>query len=114
MINSTAVSPMQYVHEVLTGEFGRMTAALEDDGRVQPVYLPGGERPGLADFLLTTHSRWLFGRFERNEDLLVVEHSVTTDSLTPTAIVRIARTVHDEAVNAERTLQAIGALSDDE
>ncbi len=78
----TTATPMQYVHEVLAEEFGRMTPPLEDEGRLQAVYLPGGtyavvvvqstdttvtvrkavgepdfERPGLADYLLSGCAR---------------------------------------------------------
>jgi|GEM_PF-6476217 hypothetical protein len=137
--DTSTTTPMSFVHEVLTGEFGRMAPELEDDGRVQPVYLPGGryavvigqssrttitvrkmigrpdfDRPGLADYLLTEHSRWLLGRFERNEDALVVEHTLTLDALTPATLVRTVRAVHEAATDGERTLIAIGALSEDE
>ena len=136
--DTTTTAPMDFVHGVLAEEFGRMAPELEDDGRLQPVYLPGGsyavviaqsspttitirkligrpdfERPGLADYLLSEHSRWLLGRFERNEDTLVVEHTLTLDALTPGTLVRTVRVVHDAATDAERTLVAIGALSND-
>lgn len=136
--NTTTATPMAFVHDVLSEEFGRMAPELEDNGRLQPVYLPGGryavvvaqssrttitirkmigrpdfDRPGLAGYLLTEHSRWLLGRFERNEDALVVEHTLTLDALTPETLVRTVRVVHDAATDSERTLVAIGALSED-
>jgi hypothetical protein len=126
---------MVRIHELLTAEFGRMAAELEDDGRLQPVLLPGGTyvvlveqssehtitvrkpvgrpdftRPGLAAFLLSEPSHWLFGRYGRVDDMLAVEHTLSLDALTPALLSRVVRVVHEAACDAEHTLVAIGAL----
>ena len=138
-MENTTHTPMQTVHDVLAAEFGRMAPPLKDDDQVQLVYLPGGRyalfvcqstettvsvrkavgepdftRPGLADYLLTDHRRWLFGRFERNDDMLVIEHTLAIDSLTPETLVRVVRAVHDAAYRAEHMLLTIGAMEADE
>lgn len=129
---------MGRVHDCLVREFGRLTPGLTDDGRAQLVYLPGGRyatvvvmssentvtvrkmvgapdltEPGVAEFLLREHSKFLYGRFELNDDHLVVEHTIGVDCLT-TALPTAVRAVHSVACDAEQLLQQVEVLGKDE
>ncbi len=133
-MSDTTTTVMDRVHDMLAAEFGRCATPVSDDG-VQLVHLPGGrfaivvrmssdhtvtvsklvgepnwELPGLADFLLRDHSRWLFGRFERNGDLLNVEHTLETAGLTSQALAAVIIGVQLATCEAEKTLLAVGAL----
>jgi hypothetical protein len=83
----------------------------------KPVGTADFTRPGLADYLLSEHSRWLFGRFERNDHMLVVEHTLSTNSLTAETLVRVVHAIHDAACTAgaharhDRGGEARGVLS---
>lgn len=134
MATDTTIETMAEVHEILSTEFGRLAPELTQDG-TQLVHLPGGayavvvhrsteetitihkgigcpqwDRPGLADFLLREHSRWLLARLERNEDMLAVEYTVLIDGLTPAVLRRAVTTVHQAAIGTERLLVSVGAL----
>lgn len=123
------------IHDMLAEEFGRCAPGLDDDEDVQLVYLPGGhyavcvalsspmsvtirkkigcprfESPGLADFLLRDHASWMFGRYERVDDTLVVEYSMPTAGLTADGLGHAVLAVHGCAWAAERTLVAAGVL----
>ena len=129
---------MGRVHDCLVREFGRLTPELIDEGRTQLVYLPGGRyattvvlssentgyvrkalgpadlsEPGVAEFLLREHSKFLFGRFELNDDFIVVEHTIMVDCLTE-ALPLTVRAVHSIACDAVQLLTQVEVLGTDE
>lgn len=125
---------MERVERMLEREFGRLVEG-DDAGRVY-VLLPGEldppvvhaaaegavtvrvlvgaadfDRPGFADYLLQTHSRWVFGRFERNGRHLAVEHAMFADDVTSEQLGAVVMAVYESACEAARTLRAVGVLS---
>ena len=130
---------MVQIHNDLRGEFGRLVPELEEDG-TQAVYLPGGrfavtvrpsspstvtvrkivaarvdyQRPGLANYLITDHGAWLFGRYERNGDGLAIEHTLTISSLDSDTIRNVVMAIHMTACEAEQTLTACNAIQIDD
>ena len=134
-MQTTTPTVMTQVHEMLRGELGQLAGDLAGDGAVQHVFLPGGtyavsvrqstsltvtitkgigepdwDLPGLGLFCLREHSNWLFGRLERNGDMLAVEHTLLIDGMTAQALTRCVVAVHESAIHTEQLLLAAGAL----
>jgi len=72
---------------------------------------PNFDQPCLSDFLLREHARWLFGCFERNDDMLAVEHTLAIEGLGGEVLGNIVRAIHAIACDTERLLVSVDALA---
>jgi hypothetical protein len=66
--------------------------------------------PGLSESLLREHGDWLFGRIERWDDGITIEHSIHAD-MPADRIAEIVLVLSDTALRLQRDLLQAGALT---
>lgn len=122
--------------DALSEQFGRLVRAADPDDPIQVVF-PGLEypvhvwvheehrilsvgcpvtdaadwsTPGLPEFLLRESGSRIFGRLERWDDGIAIEHNLIADGATDEKLGIVVLALAHTAIRLERDLRAIGAL----